>query len=159
MFKQYLSLKYNQLVLGSLLVVFIAPFVAAHLLYGMRNTFNFKTVEKGTFLSPPIPTNSFSCFDPAWLKKWQIIYVTSSSEPASYQTMMSQLKQIHSALGKDNHRVEYRSIPIQKTTLLDSEKIVIVDPRGWLIMYYAVNTDPQWVLKDMKRLLKYSYES
>jgi cytochrome oxidase Cu insertion factor (SCO1/SenC/PrrC family) len=40
--------------------------------------------------------------------------------------------------------------------LLDTERVYIVDPLGNLMMYYPPNADPGGMLKDLKKLLKYS---
>ena len=40
--------------------------------------------------------------------------------------------------------------------LLDTERVYIVDPLGNLMMYYPPDADPGGMLKDLKKLLKYS---
>ncbi len=40
--------------------------------------------------------------------------------------------------------------------LLDTERVYIIDPLGNLMMYYPPDADPGGMLKDLKKLLKYS---
>ncbi len=140
-----------------LLLVFIGPWVTAHVVYALREQFSFNTVEKGELLSPPIQAQSLPFFDAAWLGKWQILYFTPAECDASCQTLMPKLKQLHRALAKDQHRVEYRSIQTSGTPLLNATDIAIVDPNGWIMMRYSADIDPQLILKDLRRLLKYSH--
>ena len=39
---------------------------------------------------------------------------------------------------------------------LPAHRIYIVDPRGFLMMSYTPDTDPAGIIKDLKRLLRYS---
>lgn len=40
--------------------------------------------------------------------------------------------------------------------LLETERVYIIDPLGNLMMYYPPDADPGGMLKDLKKLLKYS---
>lgn len=45
---------------------------------------------------------------------------------------------------------------VDEGSLLDSERVYIIDPLGNLMMLYPPNADPGGMLKDLKKLLKYS---
>jgi hypothetical protein len=166
------SLKYNRLTPWLLLLVFFGPWLTAHVIYAKRDQFDFKTIETGIFLSPPIQAQSLSFYDSAWLGKWQIIYMNevnndNKNNNVNHNTIAPILNQLHRALGKEKHRVAYQIIPaqyssLQKTSLqhaslLAPGKIILIDPHGWLIMHYPPGSNPIDVLKDMRRLLKYSH--
>ena len=158
MFSNYLKNKHNKFITSALILVFILPLVAAHLLYATRDHFTFKTTESGKLFSPPIHVQSFPFFNNTFLGKWQIIYISSIPCNASCQTMMSTLEKIHSALGKEKYRVEYRMVMAPKNMqILPEGDIAIVDPQGWLIMHYPVQSDLKGLLRDMRQLLRLSH--
>ena len=37
-----------------------------------------------------------------------------------------------------------------------AERVYLIDPLGYLMMYYAPEAEPKGMLKDLKKLLKYS---
>jgi len=47
--------------------------------------------------------------------------------------------------------IEVDGIPMQ-----DAKRVYIIDPLGNLMMYYPPGADPGGMLKDLKKLLKYS---
>ncbi|MGB5180210.1 MAG: hypothetical protein WBP44_15955 [Gammaproteobacteria bacterium] len=49
-----------------------------------------------------------------------------------------------------------RFFRVDDAPLLDAERVYIVDPLGNLMMYYPPDADPGGMLKDLKKLLKYS---
>jgi hypothetical protein len=40
--------------------------------------------------------------------------------------------------------------------MLDAERVYIIDPLGNLMMFYPPEADPSGMLKDLRKLLKYS---
>lgn len=45
---------------------------------------------------------------------------------------------------------------IDDTVMQDAERVYIIDPLGNLMMYYSPDADPSGMLKDLKKLLKFS---
>lgn len=146
--------KYLRLTPWLLLLVFVGPWLTAQIIYAKRDQLTFKTIETGTLLSPPIKAESLPYYNANWLGKWQLVYIGTENKPE----MLAMLKQIREALGKEKHRVSYQLIttPAQ-STLTDNTALLLIDPRGWVIMRYPANPNPIGVLKDFRRLLRYSH--
>lgn len=148
--------KRTKLTVCLLVFVFAGPMSAAYLLYIFRDHFEFKTVQTGHLLTPPLSFESLSFFEPSFLGKWQLIYIHPSCQSNCKAPEM--LERIHAAIGKENHRVQYRSIPFQTGIPKELQgSVAIIDPRGWLILHYPAPSNPHGVLKDMRQLLKYSH--
>ncbi len=139
--------KYHRLTPWLLLLVFVGPWLTAQIIYAKRDQLTFKTIETGTLLSPPREAKSLPYYDASWLGKWQLVYIDTKNKPE----MLAMLKQLKEALGKEKHRVAYQMVT------QDNAALLIIDPRGWLIMQYPANPNPIGVLKDLRRLLRYSH--
>lgn len=78
------------------------------------------------------------------------------------QTDVTELKQMHPELIVFNQPINAVE---QLTTQFDeagvqanhADKLYLVDPRGFLMMRYASDTDPALIRKDVVRLMKYSW--
>lgn len=151
-----LKTRYNRLTPWLLLLVFIGPWVTAQIIYAKRDHLTFKTTQTGTLLSPPVQAQSLPFYDSTWLGKWQIVYMNTKQADMTTD-IIPMLKQLHLALGKDQHRVAYHIISAQNSSVLAPGEIAIIDPRGWLIMHYPPNPDPIGILKDIRKLLRYSH--
>lgn len=159
--------KYNRLTPWVLLLVFVGPWITAQIIYAKRDQLAFKTIETGILLSPPIQAQSLPFYDSSWLGKWQIVYMNTENTDAtnnnvSYKAIVPMLNQLHAALGKEKYRVAYQIISAQyassqNASVLAPGEIAIIDPRGWLIMHYPPNPDPIGILKDIRKLLRYSH--
>lgn len=162
-----LTIRHNKLTIAFLVFVFVGPIVVAHALYHFRAHIHFNTLEKGQLFSPPLPTHTLPFFNTSFLGKWQLIHINNENCQPNCPTPEI-LNRIHLALGKEKHRVTYRSVSLAQNTthntilpasshVLTPGSIHIVDPKGWLIMYYPSPVDPQGILKDIKRLLRFSH--
>ncbi len=140
-----------------LVLVFLVPVLIAYTLYAYRDTLKLRTTENGTFLSPPVYAKQLPFFKSVFLGKWQLIYSMPHPCNSHCKTIVPKFEQIIAALGKDKSKVEYRSIASQDISVLKKDYIAIIDPKGWLILYYPATTNPQAILKDIKRLLRYSH--
>lgn len=147
---------YKRLTPWLLLLVFIGPWVTAQIIYAKRDQLTFHTTETGTLLSPPVQAQSLPFYDSAWLEKWQIVYMSTEKTDKNTE-IVPMLKQLHLALGKDQHRIAYQIISTQNSSVLEPGEIAIIDPRGWLMMRYPSNPDPIGILKDIRKLLRYSH--
>lgn len=144
----------NRLTPYFLVLVFVGPVLAATVLYLLRDTVHFKTTQSGELLSPPIDSKMLSFFDPALLGKWQFIYVGSKTCDKACEITLSSLNIIQTALGKEKYRVQIRTVfsgDLPSHILQDG--IGIIDPKGWLMMYYPPHSDFKGILRDMRRLL------
>jgi hypothetical protein len=156
MLNHHRNAQYRRLTPWLLCLVFFIPWVSAQIIYAMRDRLKFNTVQTGTFLSPPLQIQSLPLYNSAWLGKWQIVYIKTQDEQANTH-MLPILKQLHLALGKEQHRVAYQMIPAPKSNVLMPGDIAIIDPRGWLILQYQNNANPIGILKDIRKLLRHSH--
>ena len=145
-----------------LLLIFVGPLITAHVLYAYREKINFKTTQIGTLFSPPIATAE-STFSKDTLGKWQLIYVSRGEESGKRgdkgedPNMLPILSQIHLGLGKEKHRVNFRIIDANDIPVLKAGQIAIIDPKGFIVLYYPRDCKPQGILKDLRQLLRVSH--
>lgn len=153
-----LTVRHNKLTVAFLVLIFVGPIVVAHALYHFRTHIHFNTLEKGQLFSPPLPATSLPFFNASFLGKWQLIHISNENCQPDCQAPEI-LDRIHRAIGKEKHRVEYRSVSLlpESSSALTPGSINIIDPKGWLIMHYPSPVDPQGILKDIKRLLRFSH--
>lgn len=169
MINHCLKKKYHRLTPWLLLLVFFGPWLTAQVIYAKRDQLAFTTIETGTLVSPPIQAQSLPFYDSAWLGKWQIVYMGTQNDHEDTD-IIPMLNQLHKALGKDKHRVAYQIIATKGASLqppsakevfdrvlLAPGEIALIDPRGWLMMHYPANANPIGMLKDIRRLLRYSH--
>lgn len=135
--------------------------------YGHANP----TLQKGNLLSKTvyIKTNKFSDEDP----KWYLARVANFNCDASCQGQMYLLERLRLATGKNQKRVKTAMVALQPihsqdTVVVTKEKmnqirryvhqdsILIVDPRGQVVMSYKGDVDPRKISQDLKKLLKFS---
>jgi cytochrome oxidase Cu insertion factor (SCO1/SenC/PrrC family) len=117
--------------------------------------------------------------------KWTLVYIESSACSAECDQAVYRMRQSRYAMGKDMERVQRLVIaprPLAKEaaekllaydpalTVVAAERewiesprpalgqaeIYIVDPQGYLIMWYRADADPAGLIKDLKRLLRIS---
>jgi len=136
-----------------LIGVFLAPAVGAGYLLFFGHKINFNSSQYGTLIQNP-PNIGLVTED----NKWHIVYVKPEACNEYCEQQQLKLNKVHIALGADMHRVgiailDQKRLPEGITT----NSILIVNPRGLYIMHYAANSDHMGLLKDIKRLLKYSH--
>jgi len=149
--------KQNKLSAYILIIVFVGPLIVAYVLFALRNTLHFKTIQTGTLISPPVASATLSFFDPKYLGKWQIVYLSPAVCDMDCQTFKTSLEKIHFALGKERHRVKNRSFSGTSTTPFKTGDILMIDPQGWLIMQYPPSADLKGLLRDVRQLLRLSH--
>ncbi len=117
--------------------------------------------------------------------KWTLVYIESSECLAECDRAVYRMRQSRHAMGKDMDRVQRvvvapRSLASDAAAKLlaydpalrvlgaapdwfarsppatDQAEIYIVDPQGYLVMWYHADADPAGLIKDLKRLLKIS---
>ncbi len=117
--------------------------------------------------------------------KWTLVYIEPSACLAECDQAVYRMRQSRYAMGKDMERVQRLVVaprPVAKEaaerllaydpalTVIAAERewivrprpalgqaeIYIVDPQGYLIMWYRADADPAGLIKDLKRLLRIS---
>lgn len=136
-----------------LFLLFLAPFCAAILVLKFGDYNKFAKVANGSILTPPQPINL-----PAINNIWQIVYVNPVPCNTECIAKKTTLNNLHIALGADQSRVKITNIEnTVDNTAYEKDSVLIVDPNNLAIMYYAPQENMRGLLKDIKRLLKYSH--
>ena len=154
--------------------VFILPFIFAKYFFDNDATSTRGTTNHGSFLVDEINITSLADND-----HWIILQVIDGKCDISCQDNMHMLRQINTALGKDMGRVKryllnntdenvvyfdnYPKVIVldrsetlyNKLTKMD-ERIFIADPFGKIILGYENDFIAKGLLKDIKKLLKFS---
>lgn len=151
------------------LVLSVAPVLFAGFwqFYGHANP----TLQKGNLLEKTvyIQTAKFNEDVP----KWYLARVANFSCDANCQGQMYLLERLKLATGKNQKRVNTAMVALQPIhsqdtvvvtkdkmkqirKLIKSDDILIVDPRGQIVMSYQGNVDPRKISADLKKLLKFS---
>ncbi len=141
------------------------PIILSWVVYHFHDQIPLKTTNHGEFVSPPIPMVEFSQD-----KTWKIVYAPLNCCDETCDKTMFVLHQLRIALGKDADRVslvlsvdqacDIKNLHDFKKQIRTHEpyknKIYLVDPRGYLFMFYPGDTDPMNILKDLKHVLEVS---
>ena len=162
----------------SIIFVFLSPFLFAYYYFINDATTTRGTTNYGTFLQEEIVIDvSKKTSNEHWL----LIQLVPNNCNNKCQDNMHMLRQVNSALGKDMDRVQ-RHVIFEKNTqknnvyiknypkviVLDNsekiynrlskmeEEIFIADPLGNVILGYKNDFMPKGLLKDIKKLLKFS---
>lgn len=136
-----------------LLFVFIFPMVAGWFFYYYHARFNFGTTNHGKLINPPLATHL------NLEKKWYMVYVPKKNCDSTCEQTFFFLHQVKKLLGKEAYRVAViKSSEIKnfKTADLKNNAVYIIDPQGYLFMYYKEGTKPLDIFKDLKHVLKVS---
>jgi hypothetical protein len=136
-----------------LIGVFLAPAIGAGYLLFFGHKINFNSSQYGTLIQNP-PNIGLVTAD----QKWHIVYVAPEVCNDYCEQQQLKLHKVHTALGADTHRV---GIAVRNKQHLPegiaTNSILITNPRGLYIMHYEANSDHMGLLKDIRRLLKYSH--
>ena len=155
--------------------VFILPFIFAKYFFDNDATSTRGTTNHGSFLVDEVNIANLADND-----HWIILQVIDGKCDTSCQDNMHMLRQINTALGKDMGRVKRYLLHkntnentvyldnYPKVILLDrsetlynkltkmDERIFIADPFGKIILGYENDFIAKGLLKDIKKLLKFS---
>ena len=158
-----------------LVVMFAAPFIIAAILISLRDPSSFATTQNGTLIEPPFTIKLHTIFDmegatlteEKLLGKWRIIYLTDSECNAECLQKKGILVNLHKALGKDQSRVVMITSPSTTVTTLqdigyqalylEKECVLLMDQHGHVMMHYSPTANASGILKDIRKLLKYSH--
>jgi hypothetical protein len=151
--------------LKALLGLFLLPVVIAGAILG-TNHVSFSTVQHGLLIDDPRPIFFSALYkldgtaiDPVPTKnKWNLIYVAPLTCNSDCQARKLVLSKLQLALGADQDRLiissstSYQIIPTQA-----DGNLLLLDPAGLYMMQYTKHSDAGKILKDIRRLLKYSH--
>jgi hypothetical protein len=158
-----------------LVLIFVVPMVVSWVMYNYPDYFSFHTVNHGKLMDPMV--TDASLVDAA--HTWQIVYAPADCKSVEAEKKMFLLHQLRTALGKDADRVSLSLLTENDCTSADvhefrrlvgntaairaaledhqvENKIYLVDPQGNVFIYYAENSEPLRILKDLKRVLEVS---
>jgi hypothetical protein len=152
-----------------LLLLFLLPLCLATALYVFHEKVSFKIIPSGQLQTPPILAESIGLTQSREAKgKWQLVYLcqsNSANEELQCQAQYDLLKRIHLSLGKDQSRVYLSYSPTYPIAteespikILENNTVLLIDPRGFLILQYSLPLQkPKGLLEDIRRLLRYSH--
>lgn len=95
-------------------------------------------------------------------RKWGVLLTKQSQCEQSCEDWVHQLRQIHTALGKERQRVVIREVDTSESSLTEQgftklgSAVWITDPLGNLVLRYELSEPPKQLLKDLRKLLKVS---
>lgn len=154
------------------IAVFVMPMVIGWYLFHYHEYFHFKTKNFGELVNPPVSAQMIYASMPnGAVRKWRVVYVDAGVCDAACSAMKYQLHQVQKALGANSDRVLVVTLTGKsgvlkklaeefvaqgKIDFVVTNKIFLVDPDGYLFMYYPGTTDPMNVLKDLKNVLEVS---
>ncbi len=148
-----------------LLGLFLLPMLVAGSML-VTNHDTFSTVQHGLLIDNP-HTVTFSALynldgvavNPVPAKnKWHLIYVTPLACDNACQKRKLVLAKLQLALGSDQERlIIATSTSDQIIPTQAAENLLLIDPAGLYMMQYTATSEAGKILKDIKRLLKYSH--
>lgn len=155
-----------------LLIISALPIMIGTSLFHYHAFFNFKTLNQGNLVNPPIKIDDlFTTTASNNEKKWRIVQVVNTTCDEQCKKQEYFLHQIPRTLGKDGQRVSVMLIAGSSPSMqkLQTEfnqkdhisisvenKIYLIDPQNNLFMYYPGSVDPMAIFKDLKRVLEVS---
>ncbi|HSX20642.1 MAG TPA: hypothetical protein VLG38_05945 [Gammaproteobacteria bacterium] len=140
-------------------LLFIIPIVAAAYVLSHRNSLNITTKQHGTFIKPPYGLalhNVDYLYGNTTNGKWTIAYMLPNDCTDTCEQQKTLLRKLHTALGAERDRVTIVTAAGDEPKIEDGS-VIIINPLGLYIMLYASIPEQQGLLKDMRRLLKYSH--
>lgn len=148
-----------------LALVFITPFLVAFVVLMEVEDHHTNTTQHGNFIQDPdhiimniLQDLSGNTVTPDELQnKWQVVYLQPTPCTNECTGKMQVLENLHKALGKDRNRVLFASSNSIPDGLDPRANIVVVNPTGHAIMYYTPQHQASGLLKDLRKLLKYSH--
>ena len=136
----------------NLSLMFLIPVVAAAYILLYADKFNLHQVNHGKLIDPPQSININA------INKWQLVYVAPENCDLECQQTQNRLQKLHLALGANQSRVALTFLPkLQINSPINANSIFILDPKGLYIMHYDATANHAGILKDLRRLLKYSH--
>jgi len=144
--------------LYSILGVFIVPMILAGIFFYAHHFFHFKQLNHGELITPPVALSNkiYATLNQNNVKhRWLVLQIANPCN-LNCQVMHSELLQVQKALGNNRDRVFIlnRATPVFSKQLPGD--IFLIDPLGNVFMSYPKNTNPLFVLQDLKKVLEVS---
>ncbi|MBM7073415.1 hypothetical protein JQC92_15475 [Shewanella sp. 202IG2-18] len=171
----------NKKALIALIAVFVLPVISAKVVLSL-NLYDGGQTNKGELLPETLAYQTLEMKNPH-PKKWQIVFLLPEHCGKPCQQQLYLLKQTHTALGREQGRVEpvvlltensdqtalvayqFTTAPIstQLQKQLDKQQIIIADPLGKLVTRYNLKDDEKQrllqgkaMMNDLRKMLKLS---
>ena len=171
----------NKKALLALIAVFALPVIAAKIVLSL-NLYDGASTNKGELLPETLAYTSLGMQNPM-PQKWQLIFLLPKQCEQACQQQLYLLKQTHTALGREQDRVEPVVLlsndsdqsalaSFQFTTAmaneqlqqqLSAQQIIIADPLGKLVTRYELKSDDKQrllqgkaMMNDLRKMLKLS---
>lgn len=146
----------------NILLLFVIPFVVALYLLLSGQYKNLPSKQHGTLINQPykLSINSAEYLaGTTTTNKWTLIYIQPQPCAAICQQQKQILLNLHAALGKDRTRVTILALSdISYGPGIKDNSFLIINPKGFYVMYYNATTKLSDTLKDLRKLLKYSHD-
>ena len=160
--------------LGIMAVALVSVGGAYMLFYVAKESGGWGTTNRGAFVEPPVNTRELGWQvlpeEPGW---W--IWMVADQCATQCQETAANMRATHILLNREAGRVQrgYTALVANaanawleeyprmvQISIADpeplSDGVYIVDPLGNLVLHYPLDTDPEAVLQDLKKLLKLS---
>lgn len=147
----------TQLPLYALLILFLVPLLVALYLsfMGKSNLQILSTHTQGTLLKKPIAIHTLPiCLhDPTNQAKWQMIYLKPTACDKTCEVFEDQIAWVYHMLKKYQPHLAKRSVSCQDVLPVPQGNLIILDPKGWLFIYYSPPIDARGIFNDLRKLL------
>ena len=130
------------------------------------------TTNHGQFVTPPQNTAELGWAIPEEEARHWFLWVVDNGCDATCQQMVKDLRALHILLSREAGRVRraytnlnggevdlgeaYPKLHRIQTSKPLPEGTYIVDPNGNLVLFYALDSNPKFILEDLKKMLKVS---
>lgn len=142
-----------------IVLMFLVPVIAAAITLQFSHKIK-PTKQHGAFMQPqPVDLLNISYIaGNDHSNKWQIVYVEPQTCDAACVEKKHILNNLHIALGGERERVAILNAQISSTNIEHAPgDLIIINPQGLYIMRYQNLAQHTGLLKDIRRLLKYSH--
>lgn len=145
--------------LVSIALMFLAPLIAAAITLQFSHKLNLPTKQHGAFIQP----QQVDLINIAYIagsdhvNKWQIVYIAPETCDENCLNEKRILHNLHVALGAQRDRVAIISAQVTADIEHAPKDLIILNPQGLYIMRYNNLDQHTGLLKDIRRLLKYSH--
>ena len=167
-----------RLVLLGIIAVFVLPMVAAYWLFLKSDTLDFETSNVGSFFTPPVDIAAVLPAEQSALEHWWLAFITPETCESQCLAQLEKLRSVQLALGRDSVKLQRLLVAPQAHSALtpqhqqlvsgtvdidqlaplltdvSNEQIVLIDPNGLLVLYYAPTIEGTGILRDVRKLLK-----
>lgn len=143
----------------SIVLMFFAPLIAAAIT--LKFAHNIKPTKQHGALMQPQHVDLFNISYIAGnnhADKWQVVYIEPEECDVACMDQKHVLHNLHVALGGERDRVAILNAQIGTAHIEHAPgDLIIINPQGLYIMRYQNLAQHTGLLKDIRRLLKYSH--